>query len=222
MIAITGPSGFLGGHLARDLNSRKIPSRCLVRSVPSQGLNQNLSSFVRVDYDNQSSVDAALSGCDVLVHFLGLINGTEGLLHQVNVDYSRKILEAAKKAGIRRIVWVSSVAALRRHGYYGITKFEGEELLRTSGIPFTILQPAFIYGFGDGNNTAMLIRTLRRYPIVPLLGGGDFKLQPVYVDDVMRLIQSVLNDVPQDRAYIVAGPEQISPILYTEPELVTA
>jgi NADH dehydrogenase len=212
MIAITGATGFLGSHLVSACLSKPLPLRCLVRpGSPRLERLRGVKAEVReTDFGRVESIAAALSGCDTVIHVLGLINGTNEALRRANVEYTRNVTGAARQAGVRRFLFISSVAAIRRHGAYGESKFEAEEEIRRSGVPHLMLRPAFIYGAGDKNNTGLLIRTLQRWPLIPLLGGGGFKLQPVYVGDVADLILKAL-EVPFDgRIYNVAGPRQVA------------
>lgn len=211
-IALTGATGFLGSHLLASFEEKGIRGRALIRS--SSPRKYRIKDFpveiCEVDWKREDSLAQALGDCDILVHLAGLTNGAEGLLRQVNVEYTRKIVQAADKVGMKRIIFTSSVAALLMHGIYGETKREAEELIRGSGIPYVIFRPAFIYGEGDERNTGLMIRTLKRFPLVPLLGGGTFLLQPVYVDDVVSLLLQALHTSHLNQAYTVAGPKQIA------------
>ncbi len=211
MIAVTGATGFLGSHLVRALAKNNLEFICLVRSKsPRMTRLKDFSGSLReVDFTKSESVEKALAGCDTLVHSMGLINGEEDILRRVNIDYTRALLQAAK-GKIKKMIFISSVAAIQRHGFYGKTKFEAEEVVRASGIPYLILRPAFIYGNGDENNTGLMIRTLKKFPLVPLLGGGNFKLQPIYVGDVVSVILEGLQKPAPNREYNIAGPGQIS------------
>ncbi len=162
-----------------------------------------------MDFTKTDSIASALRGSQILVHSLGLINGGEGALEEANAGIMGRIVSGAREAGIQKIIYISSAAAIHPHASYGKSKAKGEELLRSSGIPYLIFRPAYIYGTGDENNTEMILRTLKRFPVIPLLGGGSFKLQPIYVDDVVDLMMQGLFFSRLNQTYTVAGPEQI-------------
>lgn len=212
MIAITGATGFLGASLLEALKHREIPAVALVRATsPRLGRLERICRwFANVDYSDPATIQCALEDCDTLVHALGLINGDDETLKRVNVDYTRNVVEAAKRANVKKIIFISSVAAIRQHGLYGKTKAEAETIIKSSGIPCLILRPAFVYGRRDTNNTGLMVKTLRRMPVIPLLGGGNFRLQPVYVDDVTSLLLESCEKPDLTGEYTVAGPEQIS------------
>ena len=132
MIAVTGATGFVRLHLLRALEKRGKQVRCLVRpSSPRRDrLRASLSEICEVDFEKTGDLRRAMRGCDTVIHILGLINGTEEALRQVNVGYTRNVVEAARTEGVGRFVFMSSVAAIRRHGSYGETKFQAEEIVR--------------------------------------------------------------------------------------------
>ena len=212
MIAITGATGFLGGHFLSALQERQIPATALLRSGSPR--EPKLSRFackrVYVNFSDPASLRQGLEGSEILVHILGLINGTEESLHQSNVEITKNLTSAAAQAGIKKIIFISSAAAIHPHGSYGKTKARAEEFVKTCGIPYLIFRPAYIYGNGDDNTTGMMIRTVKRFPLIPLLGGGNFKLQPVYTDDVISLMVQGLFFSRVNSTYTVAGPEQVS------------
>ncbi len=194
MIVVAGGSGFVGSHFVSLLKASRRPYVCISR--PLLGDSQSLQK--------------QLEGAHTLVHILGKTNGTDEALKQSNVEITKNLVKAAQAAGVKRLIYVSSVAAIRRHGLYGQTKFEAEEIIGASGIPYLIFRPAYIFGRGDRQNTEMMIRTLKQFPVIPLLGGGDFKLQPVYVEDVTRLLFQALDSSDLNKVYTVAGSRQIS------------
>lgn len=212
MIAVTGSTGFLGASLVRALLKEKFKVRCLIRprSPRASTVLSLPCETAETNFDSRESIAASLEGCETVIHVMGLINGTEEILRKVNINYTHNLLEACKEKKIRKFIFISSVAALRRHGPYGESKFQAEELVRHAGIPYLIFRPAYIFGAEDRNNTRMMIHTLKVSPVVPLLGGGTFKLQPVYVEDVVRLIIQGIHFSRMNCAYTVAGNSQIS------------
>ena len=212
MIAVTGCTGFLGFHFLKALQERSIPAVLLIRAGSPHENRLEESAFTRfaVDFNRPESIASALRGCEILVHILGLINGSEQALEEANVKITQRVVDAAAEAGIQKIIYISSAAAIHPHGSYGRSKAKGEEILRASGIPYLIFRPAYIYGKGDENNTELMIRIIKHFPIIPLLGGGDFKIQPVYIDDVVDLVIQGLFFSRINQIYTVAGPEKIA------------
>lgn len=212
MIAVTGASGFLGRHIVNAIKNKGWKHVALIRggSKRRERLETITNSILAVDFENTSSIASALKGCSAVVHVLGLINAPEDVLRHVNLEYTRRIADASLQEGIQKFIFISSVAAGMRHGPYGQTKFEAEQVLQRSGLPHFILRPAFIYGEGDQNNTALMLKVLKRFPVIPLLGGGNFKIQPIYVEDVVSVVLQALEKEVTNTIYNLAGPAQIS------------
>ncbi len=163
-----------------------------------------------VQFDDADSLVRALEGVDVICHVAGRVNGSTAELVDANVTSTEAMIQAAGVVGLKRFVLVSSAAAAMRKGTYGQLKKQAEELLLGSDLPSMILRPTLIYGPGDTTNVAMMARTVCLSPVVPVLGGGAFKVQPVFIDDVVSvLIQSFEKPLPES-IYNVCGPEQIS------------
>ncbi len=210
-IAVTGASGFLGSHLLPKLVEHGHEVVALVRQKSSRAklMSQNFPLFP-VDFDLSSSIASAIQGCDTVIHLLGVINGSEALLKRANIEITDHLIEACKTAKIERIIHMSSVAATMGHGPYGRSKAQGEALVRQSGIPCVIFQPAYIYGSGDLNLTQRMTRVLKYSPIVPVLGGGSFKIQPVHVDDICQAMIQAIDQNMENETFILAGPDQVS------------
>ena len=126
-----------------------------------------------------------LRGSDALINLVGIKReeGTQTFA-RVHVDATRRLLATAKALGLRRFVHVSVVCSRpdARSGYHD-TKWRAEQLVRASGLEFTILKPAVVYGPGDDMVTH-LVKMIRFAPVFPVVGRGDAILQPVHVQDV--------------------------------------
>lgn len=209
MIAVTGATGFLGRHMIRALSERNLPSVALVRkgTLPVGICKEG---YRTVDFRNVDELAKSLEGAHQVLHLAGRINGPIQDLQESNVHLMRRLVEAAKRSQITRIVFLSSVAAQTKKGPYGIAKWESEEILRASGISYVILRAALIYGAGDTKNIALMEKILKGLPVLPLLGGGRFMIQPVYIEDVVPVVVRALTGDRINRTYHLAGPEQIS------------
>lgn len=183
---ISGGTGFVGGHLIRELLGRGHQARLLVhrRSPASEGLEQ-----VEGDVTRLESFEKTAEGCDAMINLVGIIREfpAKGITFEhLHVQATANMLAAAKKAGIRRYLQMSAVGT--RPGAvsaYHKTKYQAEELVRASGLEWTILRPSLIYGPGDAFVT-LLAGQLRLSPVMPVMGSGTYRLQPIHVGDVAR------------------------------------
>jgi uncharacterized protein YbjT (DUF2867 family) len=213
MILITGGAGFVGSHLIRRLRARGVPLRVMVRE--SGGAHELEAQGVEVvagDIADRVSLEKAASGADGLIHLVGIIQEAPGATFQgVHVDGIRNTIAAAKTAGIRRFFFQSALGARpdARSAYHR-TKWEAEELVRASGLAYTILRPSLICGPGD-RFTARLAEIIRLSPLLPVMGSGRAKVQPIYIEDAVGCIErAALNDCCLGETCEIGGPDQLT------------
>jgi len=186
-IFIAGGTGFVGAHLVTALRERGHQLRLLVHARDA-GMAGALEQ-VEGDVTRLESFSAALSGCDAVINLVGIIREfpSRGItFERLHVQATANMLVATRQAGIRRYLQMSALGtrpnAVSR---YHLTKFRAEELVRSSGLDATILRPSLIYGPKDAF-ISMLARQLRLTPIMPVIGSGSYRLQPIHVADVVR------------------------------------
>lgn len=201
-VAVTGASGFLGGHLCEKIEQKGWNLLRLSKSARE--------GFHKVDYSDPNQLVSALKGIDVLYHLAGLINGSREELIEANLTTTKNLIEAAQKTNLKLFVFVSSAAAAMLKGDYGKLKREAEKQLQSSGIKYLIFRPTMIYGSGDTKNIATMAKVIRRSPFIPILGGGNFKIQPVFVDDVTNVLIQAAECTITNNVYNICGAEQIS------------
>ncbi len=213
MILVTGGTGFVGTNLIRRLRSDDIPVRAVVRNPDkAQGLKELGVHVVPGDIADKQSLEKAAAGVERVVHLVGIIQETGGASFAgIHVEGTRNLLEASKKAGVRHFVYQSALGtrpgAVSR---YHRTKWEAEELVRKSGIAFTILRPALIYGPGD-QFTMRLAEIIRISPVLPVIGTGKSRVQPISINDVVvSLHKIVTTDSFLNEIYEIGGPEQLT------------
>ncbi|HSA78438.1 MAG TPA: complex I NDUFA9 subunit family protein [Nitrospirota bacterium] len=213
MILVTGGSGFVGGHLIRRLRQEGLPVRALARHPDRvQPLKDLGVEVVPGDISNKVSLEKAAEGIERVIHLVGIIQETPGVTFRgVHVEGTRNVIEAARKAGVRHFFHQSALGT--RPGAkseYHRTKWEAEELVRQSGIPHTILRPSLIYGPGD-KFTIRLSEMLRRAPVMPVIGSGKYRVQPIYIDDVVScMVKVVIGDAFLNEIYEIGGPDQLT------------
>jgi NADH dehydrogenase len=213
MILVTGGTGFVGGHLIRRLRKAGLAVRALARNPDkAQTLKELGVEVVSGDISDRPSLEAAAAGAERIVHLVGIIQDGPGFTFEsVHVEGTRNLLHAAKKAGVRHFFYQSALGTRPgARSRYHKTKWEAEELVRQSGIPFTILRPSLIYGPGD-QFTIRLSEAIRLSPVLPVIGSGKSKIQPIFIDDVVACIElSVTGDCYLNEMYEIGGPGQLT------------
>ena len=214
---MTGGTGLVGSHLAERLRARGDDVVCLQRDGSDTSFLESIGCrIVRGDVQDDFDVLVrAMQGVDRVVHGAALIYA--GLpwetIHAVNVEGTRRILEAAVEAGASSAVHLSSVAtygsqvgrvdetartdtAIPATDFYARSKREAEEAAREvahrHGLPLTMLRPSAIYGPRD-RLFAPILAKLARLPIVPVFGSGRTTLPVVYAGNVASAVEAALD-----------------------------
>ena len=214
-IFLTGGTGFVGRVVARRLAERGHALRALVRHRDdgrAAGLRDLGADLVVGDITRQQTIAGALDDCETVVHLVGIIKERppEVTFERVHTHGTIQVVEAARQAGVRRIVHMSALGARLDGTAYQRTKYEGEEAVRRSGISYAIMRPSVILGLG-GEFTRMLLRMVRMLPFTPVIGDGQYRLQPVDVRDVAEASGLAVEreNVP-DAAWEIAGPHKLT------------
>ena len=189
MIAITGASGYLGGLLCADLARRGQVVRRLVRAPEA--------SRGDVRFALGEPVGAqALAGVETLIHAAyDFRHHREGDLRRVNVDGSRRLFEAAAGAGVRRLIFISSIASYAgSRSAYGRVKWALEQGVTAAG--GTSLRPGLVFGRERGGLFASLDRVIRAAPLLPDFGAAAL-LYVVHSGDLLEIVNaSLANETP--------------------------
>ncbi len=213
MILITGANGFVGSHLVERLRKDGIAVRSLVRDPSRARKLADLGAELATgDISDLASLEAAAEGCDRIVHLVGIIQEGRGFsFRSIHVEGTRNVLAAAKKAGTARFFHQSALGTRENaQSEYHRTKWEAEQLVRASGLPYTILRPSLIYGPGD-LFTIRLAEMIRLSPVLPVIGSGRSKVQPIFIDDVTACIaKAVTSEAILNRTLEIGGPDRLS------------
>jgi NADH dehydrogenase len=214
-IFVTGGTGFVGKHVVRALLARGFLVRCLVRPGSESHL-RGFESLDRVPGDvlRPEGLAAAAEGCAALVHLVGIIRERPAhgvTFERLHVQATRNMLAVAKAAGIRRYLHMSALGTRPgARARYHQTKWRAEEAVRESGTAWTIFRPSVVFGRGD-ELISTLAGMIRRLPVVPVLGDGQYRLQPVAVEHVAEgFTRAIKLDSTVAQTYEVAGPSACS------------
>ena len=196
-VAVIGGTGFLGRHVVPALRADEWEVRVLSRRTGCEAR--------RIDPE-------ALKGCDAVVNLAG-IKREEGdqTFQAVHVDLVARILSAMKAAGVRRLVHVSVVVARPDPTLpYHDTKWKGEELVRSSGLEWTILRPGVIYGVGD-DLLGHLAKMINAAPVFPIVNDGSAPMMPIHAGDVAAGVAAALNrEASAGKTYDLVAPERLT------------
>jgi uncharacterized protein YbjT (DUF2867 family) len=188
-LAVTGGTGFVGSHLLRLALAEGYDVRALTRGWKPP---EDEIAWVDGALDRPDTLVKTCTGADAVIHVAGLINArTRADFEAANVAGTAAMIDAARKAGVRRFVHISSLAAREPQlSAYGWSKARSERLVAASGLDWTIVRPPAIYGPGD-RETFELFKMARR-GLVALPPRGRFSV--IHVEDLCRLILALLDD----------------------------
>ena len=208
-IAITGGTDFVGRHLARHLLSLGHQPILLARGRDLR--HPPVAAVIHTDLSDPGLLAEAIRGCDAIAHCAG-INREIGsqTYRRVHIDGTRNIIEAARLAGVPRLLMLSFLRACPDCGSpYHESKFQAEELLRQSALDYTILKAGMIYGRGD-HMLDHLSHTLFTLSLFATVGFREQPIRPVAVNDATRFITAALAAGRLSRQTVcVLGPETL-------------
>ena len=199
-IAITGGTGFVGGRLAERLRREGHDIVVIGRRTG-------------IDIADAKALASAMEGCEAAVHCAGINREIGSQTYQrVHVDGTTALVDAARTAGVVRLVVLSFLRA-RPDGptSYHRSKWAAEELVRESGLTWTVFKAGVIHGRGD-HLLDHVSRAIQTFPLFGLVGLRPTLVQPVDVDDVGRLLATAaLGDARlARRTFAVLGPETMT------------
>ncbi len=181
-LAVTGGTGFVGEHLLRMALREGYSIRALTRT-PRRG--EAGIAWIEGALDRPASLQQLIEGADVVIHIAGLINGDRAAFEAVNAGGTAAMIDAARAAGVRRFVHISSLAAREPDlSAYGWSKAQAERIVEASGLDWTIIRPPAVFGPGD-RETLELFKMAKR-GVVALPPRGRFSV--IHVEDLCRLI----------------------------------
>jgi uncharacterized protein YbjT (DUF2867 family) len=220
---VTGAGGFVGSSVLKHLLDRGFSINALVHSRPIDPAGGRVRS-IRGDLFDSAALDQAVSGCAAVCHLVGIIaeQPRQGVTFQhMHVDGTRAILDAAARNGVRRYIHMSALGT-RPDGVsqYHRTKWAAEQLVRASGLDWTIFRPSLIHG-PRAELMAMMAAWSRGkaspFLYMPYFAGGLFghgrvgKVQPVFVEDVARAFaEATDNPASIGNAYDSVGPDVLT------------
>jgi nucleoside-diphosphate-sugar epimerase len=210
---ITGASGFVGRHLLQKLAGLEYEKIfCLSRSgqIPAAG---GKIQVLRGSLFDLSSYERELTSVDCVIHLAAVTGKARPSEYfRVNTEGTRFLTGLCQKWGVPRLLYVSSIAVSfpdKRRYFYAQSKEQAEEVVRKSGLRFTILRPTAV--LGRGSPTWASLAKLASLPVIPVFGAGRTLVQPIAVDDLVGFLLTVLDsDFFHGETLELGGAEAIS------------
>jgi uncharacterized protein YbjT (DUF2867 family) len=204
-IAITGANGFVGTHLTQRLESEGHELVLLARRARNDD-----DRLTATDLSDVSLLRELFRDCKAVAHCAGINREIGKQTYQrVHVEATRNVVEAAKAAGVEKIVLLSFLRARANCGSpYHESKWEAEEIVRNSGLDYTIIKAGVVYGLGD-HMLDHLSHALHTFPVFALVGLKEKSVRPLAVEDLVHVMRAAIVDRRMKRQTIaLVGPEE--------------
>jgi uncharacterized protein YbjT (DUF2867 family) len=214
LILVTGGTGFVGGHVVHELRGRDLPVRCLVGDLRRGArLAAWGCELVEGDVTDAESLRRAVAGAEVVVHLVAIRQGKREQFRRIMVEGTRDLLAAARDTGVRRFVHMSALGTSEETKdvvpYYG-AKWETEQQVQGSTLPYVIFRPSFVFG-PDGGILPTFVKLARLTPVTPIIGSGRQRIQPIWAEDVAKYFAAAVErDDVAGRIYELGGPDVVS------------
>ena len=195
-VLVTGATGYVGSAVVRRLEADGHEVRPFSRA--SGG-----------DISDATAVERAMAGVDAAVNLVAILEGTAEQFERVVAGGARNVVAAAQAAGVRRVLHMSALGVTEEHasltGYWG-GKWKAKQAVVGSGLDWTVFEPSFV--FSQGGGAFREFERLARMPVVPVIGDGRYRHQPVWLGDVATAFSRAL-ERPETigNVYPLGGPQ---------------
>jgi uncharacterized protein YbjT (DUF2867 family) len=213
-ILVTGGTGYVGPKVVHALRARSHDVRALVRDrSDAKTLEAWGCELSEGDVTDPESLRAAIENVECVVHLVAIIKGSPEEFERVMAQGTRDLVAAAAAAGVRRFVLMSALGTSEENRglvpYYR-AKWDMEQAVKGSTLEYVVFRPSFVFG-SDGGVLPMFIRQVRWSPITPVVGDGNQRLQPIWVDDVAAFFaESVSAAGVGGRTFELGGPDVVT------------
>ncbi len=211
MILVTGASGFVGRHVTRELAASGVRVRAMVRTARGAAALDDVDcELVRGDVTDPASLRAAARGMRTIVHLVAIVEGAPSAFERVMAAGTGNLVEAARESGVRRLVLMSALGTGPNATVpYFRAKWAAEQTVGGCGIDHVVLRPSFVFG-ADGGALPRFIRIARLFPLTPVIGPGTQRVQPIWIDDVVRAVRLAVDGEGSNGPVELGGPDAVT------------
>lgn len=219
MLLVSGGTGFLGSAAVRELLARG--EKVAVLGRDASRIRRKFGESVEAREADVTrpgeSLEVAMRGVDIAIDCVQfpnypIENKARGwTFEEVDLKGAINQVDAAKKAGVRRYVYISGVGAApeaREHWFR--YKWQAERHLRESGLEWVVIRPTWVYGPND-DSLNRILRFGDFLPVIPTFGNGKQAMQPIFISDVARVIaDAALKPEATNKLFELGGPERMT------------
>ena len=205
-ITITGANGFVAKNLRNFLSKNHIKVIAIARKTFQK---HHTETVVYSKTLLEKGLQNKLRNCDALVHLIGIGKQSSKYNFEDNIDLTKNMIKTCKKSGIKKIIYISGLGVTKNsRSDYFISKYKAEQEIINSGLDYTIFRPSYIIGKKDYLSKFILKQIKKGIVIIP--GSGKYHLQPIFVEDVAKIIlESIYEKKFSNKILDLVGPEII-------------
>lgn len=216
-IFLTGSTGFIGSYICQALSSQGHIVTCLIRKGSkiklkahrAEELHGQSINLIEGEWTQPQNWLDQVAGHDVLINSVGIIR--EGYRGEFDVVHDRTpivLFQHAETVGIKKIIQISAMGADDQAvSRFHLSKRKADRYLSSLNIHYLVIRPSFVYGYG-GSSMAFFTR-LAALPITPVVGDGQYRVQPIHIDDLVKAIVISVKDHTSESGTIDAGGSEI-------------
>ena len=205
-ITITGANGFVAKNLRKFLSKNHIKVIAIARKTFQK---HHTETVVYSKTLLEKGLQNKLRNCDGLVHLIGIGKQSSKYNFEDNIELTKNMIKTCKKSGIKKIIYISGLGVTKNsRSDYFISKYKAEQEIINSGLNYTIFRPSYIVGKKDYLSKFILKQIKKGIVIIP--GSGKYRLQPIFVEDVAKIIvESIYEKKFSNKILDLVGPEII-------------
>ena len=207
-IVVVGASGFVGKNLRKFLHELNLD----VLAISRKNFRKHASE-VKITSTNllEPKLQSKLKNYDALIHLIGIgRQSSKSTFEEINLNLTKNVIKACKNAGIKKIIFISGLGVSRSNkSDYFVSKYKAEREIINSGLDYTIFRASYIIGKTDYLTKALSKQMKKGVIIIP--GSGKYRLQPIYVADVAKIILEAINEKKFSKKILdLVGPQKMS------------
>jgi NADH dehydrogenase len=209
-VLVTGGTGVVGQAAVTEILAGGNTVRLLSRNASDDAKQwpAGVESWP-ASIGDQSELRGCAEGCDLVIHAAGIMEEVGSLTYEsVNVDGTRNVVREAERCKVGRFIYVSSLGAETGDSPYHRSKRRAEDIVRNFAGGWIILRPGNVYGPGD-EVVSLLLTVVRTFPVVPVIGSGEDRFQPIWVEDLAAALSECVRRTDlHGRVLEIAGEEK--------------
>ena len=211
-VLVTGAAGFVGTNLLPNLYKAGYKVTAIIKNENERRRIKIPAEIIVHDLSNEDILRLKIKRQDIIIHLAAQISSkSKEPFIKNNVEATRNLVEIAKMVKAKKIILFSSAAVTsKRLDWYAQTKQEKEEIIKNSKLNYVIIRPSMIYGPGDDKNLGWMAMFIKKVPVIPIPGNGLYGRQPVYVEDLCKIVVKIARSDKNKKVYEIHGKDYVT------------